>query len=503
MKKNPKVFIYVQSYSCEKYIRRALDSILNQTYQNWICIICDNGAKDSTPQIIKEYQQKDKRFIVKFFEESRKLMYEEGFPLVYELSDSDEDLFASIDADDEIDANYLLHMLEFREKHELDIVCCGNYFIDPDSNEVFGQRSVENNMIIKEEQFGELFPKYHQFSRTHWGKIIPLYVLKNMNILPIYETAYGVDTLYAQEAFLRANSVGILNENLYFYYYYKVKKTYNEGNERIYADAILHERALDYLLSKVGHVSDKNMKFLYLVYFSALKDTFNVIKESKHSPEDSIKLVHEMVCNHTTRTFINIIQKDKWMTEVAGWIIEKCVSNNMTEIEQLAEVLATLHLYPAECGIMNKVQLFKLLTATRKYWYHGDSKKKLDATIVELAYSEPLLKGIDIGGIIRFADITEYLMIKEYESAYFELKKKIEQIESFSPVVQESLLEMTLRLSAFLEKEEDYIIISKKALFIRLQNGQRERVKDELEEWLQLLPDDEELQKIKILLNNV
>ena len=59
MKKNPKVFIYLQSYSCENYIRRALDSILNQTYQNWICIICDNGAKDSTPQIIKEYQKKD------------------------------------------------------------------------------------------------------------------------------------------------------------------------------------------------------------------------------------------------------------------------------------------------------------------------------------------------------------------------------------------------------------------------------------------------------------
>ena len=99
MKKNPKVFIYLQSYSCENYIRRALDSILNQTYQNWICIICDNGAKDSTPQIIKEYQKKDSRFIVRFFEETRKLMYEEGFPLVFELSDSDEDLFTSVDAE--------------------------------------------------------------------------------------------------------------------------------------------------------------------------------------------------------------------------------------------------------------------------------------------------------------------------------------------------------------------------------------------------------------------
>lgn len=503
MKKNPKVFIYLQSYSCENYIRRALDSILNQTYQNWICIICDNGAKDSTPQIIKEYQKKDSRFIVRFFEETRKLMYEEGFPLVFELSDSDEDLFTSVDADDEIDANYLLHMLEFREKHELDIVCCGNYFVDPDSNEVFGQRSVENNMIIREKQFGELFPIYHVFTRTHWGKLIPLYILENMNMLPIYETAYGVDTLYAQEAFFHADSVGILSEILYTYYSYNTKKTYNARKGRIHADEILYERSLDYLTTKVGYVSESNIHFLLLVYLESLKDTFKVIKESNHSPEDSIKLVHQMVCNHTTRTLNHIYKMDELMYEIIRWIIGKCVQDNMAEIEQVAEVLATLHLYPAECGIMNKVQLCKLLIAVRKYWHHGDSKKKLDAIIVELAYSEPLLKGIDIGGIIRFADITEYLMIKEYESAYFELKKKIEQIESFSPVVQESLLEMTLRLSAFLEKEEDYIIISKKALFIRLQNGQRERVKDELEEWLQLLPDDEELQKIKILLNNV
>ena len=61
MKKNPKVFIYLQSYSCENYIRRALDSILNQTYKNLQIILIDDGSKDSTFDIIKKWLMTDSR----------------------------------------------------------------------------------------------------------------------------------------------------------------------------------------------------------------------------------------------------------------------------------------------------------------------------------------------------------------------------------------------------------------------------------------------------------
>lgn len=53
--------ILLATYNGEKYIKEQIDSILDQTYQNIRLIISDDCSKDNTPEILKEYEQKDKR----------------------------------------------------------------------------------------------------------------------------------------------------------------------------------------------------------------------------------------------------------------------------------------------------------------------------------------------------------------------------------------------------------------------------------------------------------
>ena len=59
-----KVDILLATYNGEKYVAEQIESILNQTYQNFNLIISDDCSKDSTPEILKEYAQKDKRIIL-------------------------------------------------------------------------------------------------------------------------------------------------------------------------------------------------------------------------------------------------------------------------------------------------------------------------------------------------------------------------------------------------------------------------------------------------------
>tara|TARA_R110002012_G_scaffold64308_3_gene169067 strand:- start:29789 stop:30871 length:1083 start_codon:yes stop_codon:yes gene_type:complete len=60
--KSPFVSIIVPSYNVEDYIDNGLESIINQSYGNWECIVINDGSIDDTEQKIKEWTKKDERF---------------------------------------------------------------------------------------------------------------------------------------------------------------------------------------------------------------------------------------------------------------------------------------------------------------------------------------------------------------------------------------------------------------------------------------------------------
>jgi len=67
MKKNPLVSILINCYNAEKFISRAINSVIKQTYSKWELIILDDGSYDNTVKIIKQF--KDKRI---FFYKNKK-----------------------------------------------------------------------------------------------------------------------------------------------------------------------------------------------------------------------------------------------------------------------------------------------------------------------------------------------------------------------------------------------------------------------------------------------
>lgn len=56
--------VLLATYNGEKYIKEQIDSILNQTYKNIRLIISDDCSKDTTTEILKEYEKKDDRIVL-------------------------------------------------------------------------------------------------------------------------------------------------------------------------------------------------------------------------------------------------------------------------------------------------------------------------------------------------------------------------------------------------------------------------------------------------------
>jgi len=63
LKGNPLISIIIPTYNRAQYISDSLDSVLNQTYPNWECIIVDDRSSDETLKIVTDYCDKDFRFI--------------------------------------------------------------------------------------------------------------------------------------------------------------------------------------------------------------------------------------------------------------------------------------------------------------------------------------------------------------------------------------------------------------------------------------------------------
>ena len=56
--------VIVPVYKVEKYIERCVNSILDQTYQNFELILVDDGSPDSCPEICDSYSERDSRIKV-------------------------------------------------------------------------------------------------------------------------------------------------------------------------------------------------------------------------------------------------------------------------------------------------------------------------------------------------------------------------------------------------------------------------------------------------------
>lgn len=114
------VSIIVPCYKQADYLSETLDSVSNQTYQNWECVIVNDGSPDNTEEIAKKYLDKDRRF--KYIGQENK-----GLSSARNtgIANSEGEYILPLDADDKIGSTYLEKAIaRFEEVPETKLVYC-------------------------------------------------------------------------------------------------------------------------------------------------------------------------------------------------------------------------------------------------------------------------------------------------------------------------------------------------------------------------------------------
>ena len=108
------ITIIIPAYNCEKQISRCLDSVIDQTYSNFECIIIDDGSVDATGSICKEYASNDNRFIyIKQNNAGASAARNVGLDLCRS------NFVCFIDADDYVSPSYLMDLMNDAGSNDL------------------------------------------------------------------------------------------------------------------------------------------------------------------------------------------------------------------------------------------------------------------------------------------------------------------------------------------------------------------------------------------------
>lgn len=206
--KQPLISVIIPIYKVEPYLRRCLDSIINQSYANLEIILVEDGSPDTCPQICDEYAAKDNRIVV--------IHKKNGG-----LSDARNaglnickgEYISFVDSDDWVKKNYIERLTNIAVCEMADITICEN----SRTNTILKNNNKDKStkLYTAQNALHHLFCDNHIAFTVSWGK---LYKRNLFHSLRFPLGKYHEDEFTTYILFYNSKKIAYTSEILYYYY---------------------------------------------------------------------------------------------------------------------------------------------------------------------------------------------------------------------------------------------------------------------------------------------
>lgn len=287
MSTQPSVSIVVPIYNAEKYLRQCLDSILSQSYDDWECILVDDGSNDDSARICDEYVDKSSRFLV-FHKINAGVSSARNFGI--EKASGEYLIF--LDSDDFLEKNCLKNLLSRKYIPDLTIFA----FSKVQSGNVVGIKKLEATFSDEPEQVKEILLSMKADSYTSeafcfpWNKLFRLTLIKENDVKFPLDIHLREDEIFMYRYLNFCKSLEILPEPLYFY---RITQSGLTCRKRPYEEDL---RLAEYILAETKLMKpskefrDTQTTRALLYHFSAFMNAEN--KYNRKNILKKMKLIH-------------------------------------------------------------------------------------------------------------------------------------------------------------------------------------------------------------------
>ena len=268
---NEKLFsVIIPVYGVENYIGQCLDSIINQSYNNLEIIVINDGTKDRSAELAKEYAQKDSRIRIYDYENGGlSVARNRGLDL------AKGDYISFVDSDDWLHPDFYMKLAGALETNDADIAKCSIIETDTVTERVIGfQKS-----IAKKADFDLYFSKGGMLWIVVWNALYKREIVTCIH----YPVGVNFEDNYASGMYLfKAKTVVELKDALYYYRYNT--SGISKGIQKYPFDHLIMYSRLRNDLFKLGF-TDKRMDSLVAA------ETFRLIRDRGASRMYRIKAI--------------------------------------------------------------------------------------------------------------------------------------------------------------------------------------------------------------------
>lgn len=203
---NPKISIIVPVYKVEPYLRKCIDSILNQTFKDFELILVDDGSPDRCGEICGEYAKRDSRIVV-IHKENGGLASARNVGLDIAKGD----YIGFVDSDDWIEHDMYELLYKICINYNCDIANCSSKIFFKNKTVINGGHQL---IIHSRAEAMEVMLRGELYDEVVWTKLIKRELLKDIRFKSgiIYE-----DTDFTYKVMDKAERVGCIGEAKYNY----------------------------------------------------------------------------------------------------------------------------------------------------------------------------------------------------------------------------------------------------------------------------------------------
>jgi glycosyltransferase involved in cell wall biosynthesis len=294
---NDLISVIINVYNGEKYIKKCLDSVVNQTYKNLEIIIVNDKSNDKTLDIVKSY--KDKR--IKIINNKKNM----GLSLSRNvgIDNSNGRYLYFVDVDDFIELDAIEYLYKLIKKYKVRLATCRcldiydyNYKYENDTESIV--------LLSKEEMLDRVLLTIDR-SGTTWNKLFDKDLFKNIR----FENRIINDVVTTYKLVLECKEIVFSNQIKYFYLRHKdsiLGKKNPKHSIDLYDAAIERYNYIDKLYPEK---IENKICLLLLIESLYVMNNDEVTKHLKE--KDALKLYKELYTSKIFKTNIKFNNKIK------------------------------------------------------------------------------------------------------------------------------------------------------------------------------------------------